>query len=667
MKRERGNIILTALFVSVFLFFLSIALIWTNRQDIALSLAMEHKMKAEAAARSGAMKVYAGLRNFDQPPAYMEATLSSGATWKAELVELPPEGYRGALVLLRCRGTSGPLSSYYTLHLLKTELGSSLTAKNGRMLGFLSAGAPPGPEEGAASAGDEPTPAVESAGAQGTFSSTAKVLYGDFELKDIDLAMDPTNETFAAYQGPLFVSGKLPQAASPFQVVAYLPVFSPLGGAGKAYGPVILFAPTPPTENGLSVMTYQSEEFKWENIPLPIPELDIPSTPPISSLNLEAPKNAAWNTLATRTISNEGRTFAWRDTQPATSREEEALDLVSSGEFEIDANRTIDWGSATGTPNKRGYVLNGAIAAHGKTVYSYAWEYMYKHFNGQFVAAPVPLILGSTITRWPCVRKYNLAEKEWSTAWSGLKDNGDVSSAVLPDLNLLLVNSEGTMFSRTNELPRRLVRLDSGGNLSVGDEIPGEKMFMYQNEPHAISQDPEKPGIKNLVSRKLIGFETLPSRIPEIAGPVVVEIDNETMDNGLSEIEVSPLGTDMKGLPEMRTVRQEHNFTYQLDPAGSVATDGDDLYAQLTISMTKEQPTHELFGNFEIEGPAASVMARYDGTRWHILPHGLLAALTNPLPAPGGEMFCAYYEGLPDAKSRYTVVSIDVDPFELSR
>ena len=49
--------VITALFIAVFLFFLSVALLVANKQDIALSLSMEHKLKAEMAARSVAFEL----------------------------------------------------------------------------------------------------------------------------------------------------------------------------------------------------------------------------------------------------------------------------------------------------------------------------------------------------------------------------------------------------------------------------------------------------------------------------------------------------------------------------------------------------------------------------------------------------------------------------------
>jgi hypothetical protein len=668
VKKERGNIILAALFVAVFLFFLSIALIWTNRQDIALSLAMEHKMKAEAAARSGAMSVYAALRAFDKPPEQLFGELASGASWKVELLELPPEGRRGKVVLVHCRGTSGPLSSYFTLHLQKTELGSGTSVDDGRMLGFPAAGetaAENGGEAGdgdAEAASDTTTPSAEASG-----STTVSVLYGDFEVKTVDLKLALTANRYAAMEGPLFVSGRIPQTGSPLQAYAYLPVLDPSGAATQAYGPLIMNAPRPKEENALSVLSYSGGEFRWDPVPFPKVEVDEhPNPAPLAAVDLTAPDNASWTTLGVRAVASTGSVHSWRDSKPATSSVDEASDLALSSSFDIDTNSLVDWSSVSTPPPNRGYSLRGCIAAYKKTVYSHAWEYLYRSYDGAPVAMnPIPEVVGSTLTRWPCIRKYDSEEKQWSTVWSALKDNGDVKSEVLPDPEVLLVTSQGVCYSRTLETPYRLLKLDSGGNASIGKEIPNGQIFLYQDRPFAVSSEP--PGLVDLEGGKDIGFGTLVSRIPEIFGPVVTQMPNEEMGNGLSKLEVSSLDGDDPTTPEMRTVRQQYDLTYSITPGSSVVCDGKDLYTNISIAMTKEQPSYELFGGFALKDPPRSILARYDGERWHILPNGLLAALTQGIASPGGQMFCAHYDELPSDKSRYSVISIDTDPFEFSR
>lgn len=670
VRRPRGNIILTALFISVFLFFLSIALIWTNRQDIALSLAMEHKMKGEAAARSGAMRVYASLRNLGLPPSAMEGTLDNGATWKCQLVELPPEGDRGPLVLLHCRGTSGPLSIYYTMHLLKSDLGQELSDGTTRMLTFLQGGGGSGTTPPAEEGGESAAETTTTAGATGAISSQAKVLYPDFVLKSIDLKLEEQAERAAAYQGPLFISSKATTNGSPLQVIAFVPVFSLATGALKAFGPVALNVPAPENEYVLSVMTLEGDQFAWKQIPFPVPEPDDLDPPPIAALDIVAPPKGKWNTLAVRTINETGSTPRWRDLQPGTSSESEALDLEPGSQFEIELNKAVEWGTAKAAKTKRGYTLIGAIAANGENVYSYAWEYLYKHYNGMTAAPPIPAVYGSTITRWPCVRKYNIGSKKWSTAWSGLKDNGDVFSSEVPGFDALVVNKDGVCWGLDDQSPKRLLRMDPSGPVEVGPEVPSGKIFLYHDQPHTISDDPKKPGIKNLIDNAVIGFDTLPPRIPEISGPVVTQMANEDPSNiGLAPIEVTPVTEQSSETPEICTVRPQYDITYQVDPNSSMAADGDNLYANLIVTVTKKEPTYEMFGKFELSGSGGTVLARYDGQRWHILPNGLMPLLTGDgsLSTPGKDMYCAYYSGTDKAKSRYTVVSIDTDPFEFSK
>lgn len=667
MRKARGNIILTALFISVFLFFLSIALVWTNRQDITLVLAMEHKLKAEAAARSGAMLVFTSLRNIDQAPAVMEGTLTNGSSWKAELVELPPEGFRGPIILLRSRGTSGPLSSYYTLHLLKSELSSDASSRR-RMLGFLQS----------ASGGSEettnPNPSVEqtpSAPPQAPLSSSAQLILGDFILQNADLNMGTTARDFAAYRGPLFVSHTENSATPPLAVVAHLPVFSPLGGNPKAYGPALISLKPPESTTTLAVMRFTNSEFSWEPIPAPKQELPDPPTPPIARLDLENPAENSWTSMATRAIDGEGATFMWRDEKPATATLNEALELRSVGDYAIDPNGSIDWGSAPRPPITRGYSLREAIAAHEQNVYSHAWEYLYRQYDGAFPPAPIPSILGSNITRWPSVRKYSLESKEWSTVWSALDDRGNVSQETIPDPKLLLVDSQERIYSRTLRSPARLLTLEKGGKIRIGRELPpNARPFIYGDQPYAASDDPKRPGFLNLIDGKVIGFETLPTHLPEIAGPLLASVSGEFQPiqdpDGLT---MSPFETTPFTDPEqtqMFVVRPGMNFRYRAT-TGLPASDGSDLYAEIEVEVEEKASNYPKLGKFEVP-KGTKTLARFDGSRWHILPNGLMATLMLSLGgSPASDIFCAHYSDLPESKSRYTVVAINIDPFEFLR
>ncbi len=84
MKGQRGNVLITALFMAIFLFFLSVALISQNRMDISLGLSADHRLKADAAAKAG---LDWGLRTMRTDPHWAKTLqgdspeLESGATF----------------------------------------------------------------------------------------------------------------------------------------------------------------------------------------------------------------------------------------------------------------------------------------------------------------------------------------------------------------------------------------------------------------------------------------------------------------------------------------------------------------------------------------------------------------------------------------------------------
>ncbi len=677
-KGQQGNIILAALCVAVFLFFLSVAMIWTNRQDIALSLSMEHKMKAEAAARTGAMSVYAALRSDGQPPKSLEEALDSGSSWKVELVRLPSEGKRGPVLLVRSRGTSGPLSSYYTLHLLETELGGSSKSGDGPLLGFPTF--VPSQRDPSENRDQETSTETEPPANLKPFEPSeplpAKVLYGDFEAKELKLGV---GKTLAANQGPLFSGDEVPVTKThAFGVVTYVPAFDPLSGEEdkklRAFGPVAVLLPPPVDSVILKVLHFRNDNFEWEDIPAAFNVSGVPEQKsqdvPKGKIELEPPANPYWTHVGARLFLKEdypGLSFFWRDESPPSTYASDVELLGSKPAEKVAIESTIEWSAAKKTPAYRQYTLRGVIAASGKTVYCHAWEYLYNFHDGTRPTDPMPELLGASVIRWPCVLKFDSDAKTWTQAWSPLKDNGDLKSSLQPDPNYLLADSKGDCYSVTLKAPRKLLKLLTNGNAALGGNVPNGKIFLYQDEPHAVSSDSAKPGLLNLISNKVIGFDTLPQQIPEISGPVVPEMENEQPEAGLPELEGTGFADPIA--PELRTVRNEYNLRYRVAPGTDFAADGKNLYLNVEVSITEEEPTYDKFGNlsFRRDDPL-TVLARFDGEHWHILPNGLLAALTKPgLGTLGNRIFCARYSGLPKDVPRYTVVSVSTDPFEFER
>ncbi|MHB2018279.1 MAG: hypothetical protein ACYCW6_15115 [Candidatus Xenobia bacterium] len=86
--RQRGNLLLTAIFIAVFLFFLSAALVSSNREDVLYALSANHRLQADMAAEGAlnlALQTMKTDPNWEQTLTNAHGTLASGATWSAQV------------------------------------------------------------------------------------------------------------------------------------------------------------------------------------------------------------------------------------------------------------------------------------------------------------------------------------------------------------------------------------------------------------------------------------------------------------------------------------------------------------------------------------------------------------------------------------------------------
>ncbi|MBS2036745.1 hypothetical protein JST97_17275 [bacterium] len=93
MKRKhRGNLLLSALFMSAFLFFLSVAIVVTNREDIRSTLLADHKMRAEFAADGALDRDIQLMRNTSDWESVLNGPVSfaSGATVQSTVKRISP-------------------------------------------------------------------------------------------------------------------------------------------------------------------------------------------------------------------------------------------------------------------------------------------------------------------------------------------------------------------------------------------------------------------------------------------------------------------------------------------------------------------------------------------------------------------------------------------------
>ena len=687
MRRPRGNIILTALFVAVFLFFLSVALVWTNRQDISLTLTMEHKMKAEAAARSGAHYVYGALRATGRPPAVMEKTLDSGAQWKVQLVRIQPERRRGHVLLLRSRGRSGPVSSYITFHLLESRLSSDTPEAKNRLLVFHGSSSSQSTET---EENSQPPVVTNSGTPGGVFSSTlptegssegqgqerpTTVLPPDFIVQSVKMGLPQTGSVIAQ-DGPIFASERpeLQNGVSAFSVLDSVPVFPSSGGAPQAFGPIVINLLAPSDRTELRVLQKKGANYEWEAIPDPV-ELGSnntstsTSTAQLAKLEFSSPSDD-WKGVTLRAIDGQGTATSWTDGNALAGK------VITS--YPAEGNQ--EWSGASIVA--RAVTLRGVIASQGETVYSHAWQYLYLRYSGSGEAPPLPVQVGSRIIRWPCIVKYDANEKKWEFAWNPLKDNGDLTSQLKPHPDKLWVDSKaiyGVSSSNTNEL----LKLEPNGDVSSEGVLHQGQVVLYQNKPYTVSSDLANPGLVAAKDGARIDFKSLPDRIPAIIGPVYPAQPVDILGPlAVSNLEISEFSSE----PVTRTVRRQETITYSIPSTTSIVASGTDLYLNLEPKVEIFEADAPRYGDFEIGIGTSKVLARYDGQRWHILPNGLMASLQGMreqrettrvedsrtfqttgqtgVNSPGDQFFLAQYEGMPDPANRYTVVSISTDPFE---
>jgi hypothetical protein len=656
VRRARGNIILTAIFIAIFLFFLSVALIWTNRQDIALSLSMEHKLKAQSAARSAAYEAFYRLREFGELDGFATGTLDSGASYEIELVGLEPLGKRGEVLLLRARGKSGPVTSYLTLHLRDTRIASEENSGDSRVLFFPSA---------SLSAEVEAPEDVASA-------PLSKAVFGDFKSVNGGAGVEAG---MVANAGPAFLADEASPLPPSFR--DFIPVFG--GPFLRAWGPIEVIAPeTFKGGTSLRILEYIGEEFKWKQIDPPTELGD----PPLEEgsiqqapFQLGGPPAGKWTTSTVQgnnmIVQGEVKTMAynvvWTEEKPPTVNASDIENpLVSTPE---PVGVLIPWGSQGTAQVQHKYETRGSITSLGDTVYTHAWHFLYLPYNGAFPDPDkVTFLDGSTLIRWPCVLKYN-PDGGWDKVWDPLQPTGSVESEYRPDSGVIAVTSNETIYSVTEadpdepDAPRRLLTL-SGKKTTLGDPVPDGQIVVYQDSLYLVGHDPSRPALTNLVqSGQDIDFQSLPGFIPEIAGEVVDTTGTETL---ILNIDGGYSGEPLDSTKRLTyTARPRYDFRYNIKLGSTVAIDGNDLWTLVDIETLETEPTFEkgyLVPPFDEE--VRTTLARYDGERWHILPNGLRTCLKNPsLGPPGAGVVAALYPGLPAQVSRYSIISVDTDPF----
>jgi len=650
MRKPRGNVMLTALFVSVFLFFLSVALLYSNRQDIALSLSMEHQLKAEAAARSVAMEAFGQLREFGEIRRNVPTEPVPGVTARMQLVRTPAQENRGELLLLQVRATSGVVSSYLTFHLEESFLAEP-EGQTSKVMLF------PGGEESGAAYGDLVWTQLETS------------LPGGLQANGGPAFRAETVDTTSADQ-PAFRDN--------------IPLFVPATGELFAFGPALSVIPAPTEQTKLQWLKLNGEQFDWVEIPYPFdlsgkaPEFE----PPVTVLDWTIP-GQGWSNASVQGVGDQLLTHTWRDPQPSAGSVEEIQDTLVTIPSTA-PGPAKDW-SGGGAPSEW-FVLRGAVAPLKNDLYAHAWHYLYRPYSGGAVATPTALN-GPVLTRWPCILKYTTEEGVWEKSWAPLDSSGDVSTDVVPDPGILLAGSEGSLFGVTVG-ERRLLTMTGQNEVDVGEVVPNGQLFLYRNQPYIYDPAEAQLGFRSLTDGSYLGFQTLPDRVPGVAGMLADFPQFQSL--GIDEAGVLDLSSEgaIELPPRKRQVMlPPYLLNYQVADGAPIQTEGRNLWTLLDIEAVGEESIDPLWSTEwykanKMEGGQA--IARFDGDRWHILPNGLNNFLSrnridpppepppdDPPPGndlnlpPGASNFVvADYPGLPGLVPKYTIIAVEQDPFK---
>ncbi len=125
-KRADGNVLVTAIFISVFLFFISVALVAQNRQNILLVLCEDHRVRATNAANAAldfALHVMRTNPNWRKLLPHQNGQLESGELWSIDSITYSAK--QPHMLEVVGKGTSGVFTSYRTRVIEEVSLGNA--------------------------------------------------------------------------------------------------------------------------------------------------------------------------------------------------------------------------------------------------------------------------------------------------------------------------------------------------------------------------------------------------------------------------------------------------------------------------------------------------------------------------------------------------------------
>lgn len=617
---KAGNILITAIFIAIFLFFLSVALVSTNRMDIQLSLTVEHRLKARSAARSGAHYVLHAMRTYTSWEGrvleHQSYEMDSGARWEIRTYpRTDPLSAAPNQIVIESRGYSGPVVAAYDVVVEETSLTQKATSKR--------------PFIFSVSGGD------------------LKYITPDFKQRNFGAGPNTDNPRYAAAGGPVFASAPA-NATTPVLFRTTLPAFVPTFEEPKK-GPEVAVVGVPPGEHLLR-LELSSEAANWVDIEDPASQLgqglatseELLGLP---SVALPDTGDFRYSQIAMAVVQTEEgdslRATAWFDDSPGDGDPSSELNGPISQESLAPATYNENY---TPPPTIEWYTASGDFCADEDRLYTFGYRYLflpYQHQSGNNGLTNPKL--GSRLLRWPCVLAFDATSGTWEPAWAPMTDNGTLSDPTWPDMTALAASSN-TLMAFIGESSNTVGELAETVR-PLGD-LFGERgsLVIFKDQPY-------------------IYREKAPWPVGEGSRYELVGI-NDTID---------PFDDLRRNFPEVTSkgLRQGALLDYTLVPPRQVYCGieqstvppgvwGNELFVPIKIRH-QVQPASYNLAAFALS-PALyqkSTVARFDGTFWDVWPDGL-RPLTD---VEGSESFAAtevlvagYAAG--ELVNRYSVIGI---------
>ena len=558
---RRGSLLLSALFMAAFLFFLSVALVVTNREDIQYTLFVDHKMRSNLAA--------------DGMLDYALNVMRENPDWESRLSGWQPTFASGATGGVRTQlWTSAPQPNNVSRYSLP-KINSNL-------------------------------PAIELIGSaeSGPFHSERHMLLEEFRLADSLLSGNVKPHLFALTGGNL-------QVLTPsftWEAVG-APPFTPLPGTVSAGGEdlhylaegqgtkppeiqdfskltvagIVMAGPTMtptsqqiPVGHGGSVLELNASKWEWKVIPDPGEQLGTivqPSiVPPTDSSGA-----AGWDKM----------TLDW-DTIAKTPS---ALTV----DYSYFNGPRINWYSLTGT---RAEVRDGTYTCHGI-------HYFYSGFRFKNTPTSNGMIeskgKNNSLYHEPCVLQYNSKSGKWTVLLDFLKvgdplEEPTIVSGPRPDPNSLVVTTGPRVYCK---------QAGSGDN----------SWYEVQPEQLQLSSLPKRPNLYALDKEFLYCDPRLPNplslpmtvmNLHDIA-PYFPEFLPVLNPAGTYDPRLTPIGGQEPPIYLNWSI-DETTLTGAKQDLFCIAT----LYSVITPPSGGQPTTSQV-----------SALAHFDGKRWQLLPAGL--------------------------------------------